>query len=132
MQDGRSISRSAAAGRRRSGSSHRAFSTWLSIGDLVPREQAPRGEAEAVSLVKDDFLATLSHELRMPLTAILGWASVIARGRASETQPARATQAIERKRSCCQTCRRIAAVVDHRDAHPSTRVKAACGQRSWV
>jgi PAS domain S-box-containing protein len=39
-------------------------------------EQA-RVDAERVSLMKDEFLATLSHELRTPLNAILGWAQVL-------------------------------------------------------
>ena len=35
------------------------------------REQAARAEAEATNLAKDRFLATLSHELRIPLTPVL-------------------------------------------------------------
>jgi PAS domain S-box-containing protein len=40
---------------------------------------AARYEAEAANRVKDDFLATLSHELRTPITAILGWAHMLER-----------------------------------------------------
>lgn len=39
------------------------------------REHAARREAEAASRSKDEFLAMLSHELRAPLTAIVGWSS---------------------------------------------------------
>ncbi len=34
-------------------------------------------EARRISRLKDEFLATLSHELRSPLNAILGWAKIL-------------------------------------------------------
>jgi PAS domain S-box-containing protein len=37
------------------------------------KESAARAEAEAANRSKDDFLAMVSHELRSPLTAILGY-----------------------------------------------------------
>ncbi|CAN5919996.1 ATP-binding protein [soil metagenome] len=40
-------------------------------------ERAARAEVERVSLMKDEFLATLSHELRTPLNAVLGWAEML-------------------------------------------------------
>lgn len=33
--------------------------------------------AEEASRMKDDFLATLSHELRTPMTSILGWSQIL-------------------------------------------------------
>ncbi|HXR98644.1 MAG TPA: ATP-binding protein [Terriglobales bacterium] len=44
---------------------------------LLASEQQARREAEAASISKDAFLATLSHEIRTPLNAISGWASLL-------------------------------------------------------
>ena len=41
--------------------------------------EAARSNAERVSALKDEFLAIVSHELRSPLGAILGWAHMLRR-----------------------------------------------------
>ena len=54
--------------------------------------QASRQEALQASQLKDEFLATLSHELRTPMTPILGWAQILQR---SSNDPAKVLQAAE-------------------------------------
>jgi signal transduction histidine kinase/ActR/RegA family two-component response regulator len=41
-------------------------------------ESKARLASDAANRVKDDFIATVSHELRSPLTAILGWSKILA------------------------------------------------------
>jgi two-component system NtrC family sensor kinase len=41
------------------------------------REEAARSMAEEANRLKDDFLATVSHELRNPLNSIVGWAGLL-------------------------------------------------------
>jgi signal transduction histidine kinase len=62
----------------------------------LAREQALRGVAESANRAKDDFLATLSHELRSPLSAILTWATLMREGKLDEARMERAVEAIER------------------------------------
>jgi PAS domain S-box-containing protein len=51
---------------------------------LIESERAARTGAEEASRLKDDFLATLSHELRAPLSAIAGWTSLLQRQPSSD------------------------------------------------
>jgi signal transduction histidine kinase len=46
----------------------------------LTRAQTARAEAEAANRSKDAFLAMVSHELRRPLTAILGWTRMLREG----------------------------------------------------
>jgi two-component system, chemotaxis family, CheB/CheR fusion protein len=61
----------------------------------VTQEQSARSEAEAANRAKDDFLAMVSHELRNPLSAILGWAQLLRTQKFGETQTTHALEIIE-------------------------------------
>lgn len=45
--------------------------------DLLESERAARINAETSTRLKDEFLATLSHEMRTPLTTVLGWSELL-------------------------------------------------------
>jgi signal transduction histidine kinase len=47
---------------------------------LLRSEREARDEAERQSRLKDEFLATLSHELRTPMNVMLGWLDTLTRG----------------------------------------------------
>jgi CheY-like chemotaxis protein len=63
---------------------------------LWKRETEARKLAEEASRLKDDFLAMISHELRAPLTAILGWAQMLRSGGLDRASAERALLTIER------------------------------------
>jgi PAS domain S-box-containing protein len=63
---------------------------------LLESERAARTEAERSNRLKDEFLATLSHELRNPLNAMLGWASVLKRKNVTPQMLEQGLDAIER------------------------------------
>ncbi|HXF79961.1 MAG TPA: HAMP domain-containing sensor histidine kinase, partial [Usitatibacter sp.] len=55
-----------------------------------------RKAAEAASVAKDTFISFVSHELRSPLSAIMGWANILSRENADPAQFKRGIEAIER------------------------------------
>jgi signal transduction histidine kinase/CheY-like chemotaxis protein len=63
---------------------------------LLDAERAARLEIERISLVKDEFLATLSHELRTPLNAVLGWSGVLLSRAQGESEMTRGLETIAR------------------------------------
>ena len=60
------------------------------------REHAARTQAEDATRLKDEFLANLSHELRTPMNAIIGWTHLLKTGRLDESQRVRAMESIDR------------------------------------
>jgi signal transduction histidine kinase len=55
-----------------------------------------RAEAEAGSRAKDEFLSMLSHELRSPLTSVLGWVHILRKRLRGDADAARGLEIIER------------------------------------
>jgi PAS domain S-box-containing protein len=63
---------------------------------LLARERSARSAADAANRLKDEFLATLSHELRTPANGILGWTRLLKSGRLDQPQTQQALDALER------------------------------------
>ncbi len=59
-------------------------------------ERFAREQAERASRAKDDFLALISHELRSPLSAILGWTQILRRTGNEADKLAQGLDVIER------------------------------------
>lgn len=63
---------------------------------LLESETAARHEAEVANQMRDEFLATLSHELRAPLNSILGWGQMLTKGGLNEEIQQKAIETIVR------------------------------------
>jgi PAS domain S-box-containing protein len=70
----------------------------LLVSEKKARRQAEeaRIQAEEANRRKDEFLAVVSHELRSPLSAITGWASLMRSGKLDREETARAAETILR------------------------------------
>ena len=66
------------------------------IERLLKSEKELRQEAEQASRAKDDFLALLSHELRTPMTAMMGWTYLLKQKEVGSSEFNQALDVIER------------------------------------
>ncbi len=63
---------------------------------LITSLQQQKEQLSQANRMKDEFLAILSHELRSPLNAILGWTQLLRVRKFSEIQVSKALETIER------------------------------------
>ena len=63
---------------------------------LLKSEQAARKEAEQANRAKDNFFAAVTHELRNPLSSILGWVQLLQMGELNADEFKGAIESIER------------------------------------
>ncbi|HLP91616.1 MAG TPA: PAS domain S-box protein [Nostocaceae cyanobacterium] len=72
------------------------FALAMERNSLIASLQQQTDQLKEANRMKDEFLAVLSHELRSPLNAILGWAQLLRARKFNEAQIAQALETIER------------------------------------
>jgi PAS domain S-box-containing protein len=69
---------------------------WILTATDIEDQAQALANAEAANRIKDEFLAVVSHELRNPLNAIIGWVHLLGSGNLDEAKMRRAVETIER------------------------------------
>ncbi len=69
---------------------------WVVAATDIDAEHHALEEAEDASRMKEQFLATVSHELRNPLNAIMGWVHLLRSGNLDTPKSSKALETIER------------------------------------
>jgi two-component system CheB/CheR fusion protein len=80
---------------------------------LLVLEQEARERAESADHLKDEFVATVSHELRGPLTAMVGWMHILTSGEAQGDAATLASGLAAINRGIKAQARLIADLLDH-------------------
>jgi len=80
---------------------------------LLVLEQSARHRAEAADHLKDEFVATVSHELRGPLTAMVGWMHILTSGAGTGDAATLASGLAAINRGIKAQARLIADLLDH-------------------
>ncbi len=68
----------------------------VQLQELADQAQRAKKAAEEANQAKDEFLAVLSHELRTPMNAVLGWTYMLRHGLMTGKDADRALEVIER------------------------------------
>jgi CheY-like chemotaxis protein len=69
---------------------------WIATATDVERQKQAEREATQANRMKDEFLAVVSHDLRTPLTSILGWAGMLSSGTPEPPKLRRGLETIQR------------------------------------
>jgi K+-sensing histidine kinase KdpD len=93
-----------------------ATSTLAVRARQLVKEQEARARAESANAAKDEILSKVSHELRAPLTAVLGWVQTLGAARGDPERVERLLGRLERSADA------LAAVVD--DLLEASRLKS--------
>jgi PAS domain S-box-containing protein len=70
--------------------------SWIATATDIERQKKAEEHAKTANRTKDEFLAMVSHDLRTPLTAILGWVGLLLAGHSEPAKVKRGLETIQR------------------------------------